>query len=187
MKNDAQAIQPKRWTVKVKGEDRRRERQLAEGAIITNEKAKARFWKRVVKSDGCWTYSGTLDQCGYGMFGLKAFTMYRAHRIGWILANEKVIPLGMKVCHHCDNPPCVRPDHLFIGTDHDNAMDCSKKGRWGPPRTFGEAHGKAKLNDNMVRAIRLDSRTNKEIAATYQISDTAVRQVKSFKRWKHVV
>lgn len=90
----------------------------------TNE----RFWEKVNKSGECWTWTAcTHHQWGYGHFraGGKLVT---AHRYSWELHNGP-IPPGMRVCHRCDNPPCVRPAHLFLGTDADNAHDMIAKGR----------------------------------------------------------
>jgi hypothetical protein len=85
-----------------------------------------RFWSRVTKGDGCWEWSGARDRGGYGHF--NGAHGNRAHRFSWILANGP-IPAGMLICHRCDNPPCVNPDHLFLGTVLDNHRDMDAKGR----------------------------------------------------------
>lgn len=90
-----------------------------------------RFWAKVQKGPGCWTWTGCRDDHGYGMFrpyGRKA-SARRAHRVAWELTHGP-IPAGMFACHKCDNPQCVRPAHLFLGTPADNAHDRDKKGRW---------------------------------------------------------
>jgi HNH endonuclease len=91
-----------------------------------------RFWPKVKKADGCWEWIGSRDAHGYGTFNINRKTD-RAHRVSWELANG-VIPDGMIVCHHCDNPPCVRPDHLFLGSHSDNSADAYRKGRKFIPR-----------------------------------------------------
>jgi len=90
------------------------------------------FWKRVKKTDGCWLWTG--GTClGYGKC-LKPGTdpklriQVKAHRVSWELANGP-IPAGLCVLHRCDNPPCVSPEHLFLGTLADNRADCVAKGR----------------------------------------------------------
>lgn len=92
------------------------------------------FWERVNK-DGCWRWTGATNGKGYGQVTVDG-VHYLAHRIAYSLAKGSV-PDGLLVCHHCDNPICVRPSHLFVGTHRDNAHDMIKKGRRGfsPPRT----------------------------------------------------
>lgn len=101
-----------------------------------------RFWPHVAKSAGCWEWTGSRHRNGYGQFYYRGPAM--AHRVSWELANGPV-PDGMLVCHRCDNPPCVRPDHLFLGTQADNLVDMVSKGRhWTahhPERlSRGDAH-----------------------------------------------
>lgn len=91
-----------------------------------------RFWSYVDRSssEGCWEWKGGRGLRGYGKFWLNPRTL-PAHRFSWELANGP-IPDGLFVCHHCDNPPCVRPDHLFLGTPKDNQQDAIAKGRSVP-------------------------------------------------------
>lgn len=86
-----------------------------------------RFWARVDKSGECWVWTGAALPAGYGRWK-GAHRLVYAHRFSWELANGP-IPDGMLVCHRCDNPPCVRPDHLFLGTPTDNIRDMNAKGR----------------------------------------------------------
>lgn len=86
-----------------------------------------RFMAKVQKTDNCWLWTGPLSPLGYGYFSLNAKTV-GAHRAAWTLLRGE-IPKGMLICHRCDNPKCVNPDHLFVGTDYDNNIDCIKKGR----------------------------------------------------------
>jgi len=88
-----------------------------------------RFWARVDKSGACWVWTGSKDQDGYGC-SVSRLLGRRAHRASWEIVNGK-IPKGMQVLHTCDNPPCVNPDHLFLGTHKINMWDRSKKGRHG--------------------------------------------------------
>lgn len=90
-----------------------------------------RFWEKVVKSNGCWRWSGSTGNYGYGQLR-SGEDLERAHRISWEL-HFGPIPLGMQVLHHCDNPPCVRPDHLWLGTAKTNAEDRQSKGRQRRP------------------------------------------------------
>lgn len=87
-----------------------------------------RFWERVNKQpDGCWLWTGTTNLRGYGILA-RNNTMQLAHRFSYEL-HKGVIPDGMFVCHSCDNPPCVNPDHLWLGTNADNVSDMVAKGR----------------------------------------------------------
>lgn len=79
------------------------------------------------KKTGCWLWTGSITTCGYGQINIK-YKRYLAHRLSWNVHNG-AIPKGFFVCHKCDNPPCVNPDHLFIGTHRDNMQDMLKKGR----------------------------------------------------------
>jgi hypothetical protein len=95
-----------------------------------------RFWEKVDKSDadGCWLWTATRAcrpeyESGYGR--IYAHGKARpAAQVAWELANGQPFPEGMLACHHCDNPPCVRPDHIFPGTNSDNINDAVNKGRW---------------------------------------------------------
>jgi hypothetical protein len=89
-----------------------------------------RFWAKVDKSGECWVWTGSRNWAGYGYLGAVRGhgRQLAAHRVSWELANGS-IPEGLHVLHHCDNPPCVRPEHLFVGTRSDNLSDAGRKGR----------------------------------------------------------
>jgi hypothetical protein len=90
------------------------------------ELVRSRFEKQFVKGNGCWEWRGPRDHSGYGRF--YGFGTSKAHRVSYQI--YKSVPGKFLVCHHCDNPSCVNPDHLFLGTAKDNVQDCIKKGRW---------------------------------------------------------
>ncbi len=88
-----------------------------------------RFWKHVHKTDSCWLWTASVNDKGYGqLFVGVGKSPLRAHRVSWEL-HRGLIPIGLLVLHHCDNPPCVRPDHLFLGTYKDSTQDMISKGR----------------------------------------------------------
>ena len=86
------------------------------------------FWSRVERSDGCWLWMGARLPSGHGQL-LWRGKVIGSHRVAWMLDNESDIPDGLWVLHRCDNPPCVRPSHLFLGTHSDNMKDAAAKGR----------------------------------------------------------
>src|SRR5690349_3504200 len=86
-----------------------------------------RFWSIVDKSKDCWEWKNSLNQSGYGVFYQNSVG-YFAHRVSYFLMNGE-IPIGLLVCHKCDNPKCVNPEHLFLGTSKDNMLDKVLKGR----------------------------------------------------------
>ena len=88
-----------------------------------------RFWAKVVKTDGCWKWTGSKHPFGYGMIragGMR--NKMTASRASWLI-HFGPIPDGMYICHHCDNPECTNPKHLFLGTPQDNCVDKEEKGR----------------------------------------------------------
>lgn len=133
-------------------------------------------------AQGCWEWQGNLDKDGYGLFRFRTIA-WRAHRFSWKHVNGD-IPQGIHVLHRCDNRSCVNPEHLFLGTHQDNMADKINKNRSKAPR--GSNHFKAKLTEEAVKNIRNDTRTPKEIASDYGVSNTNVCAIKKRKIWRHV-
>ncbi len=90
--------------------------------------AEDRFWSRVDKSGECWLWTGTTDNHGYGRLYIAPRTYVLATRFAWEITYGP-LPTGLHVCHACDNPPCVRPDHLMVGSAKANKLDSSRKMR----------------------------------------------------------
>lgn len=110
-----------------------------------------RFWARVDTTGECWRWLGNKGSTGYGVVKVRNGREL-AHRVAWELDNALQIPDGMFVCHRCDNPICVRPSHLFLGTPRDNTRDMLQKGR--NVRLAGVAHPRARLTEAQVLEIR---------------------------------
>lgn len=148
------------------------ERDKLTGRYVSTETLEERFWEKVDKrgDDECWNWIANKGKTGYGMvwFG-KGFL--RSNRASWIIHFGN-IPKGMLVCHKCDNPSCVNPAHLFLGTSKDNAQDMLSKGR--NPNQKGENNGFAKFKDEDILKIREMWKSGKylqrEIMETFGIS-----------------
>lgn len=138
-----------------------------------------RFNAKHLKVDsGCWEWQAAKDKDGYGCLQV-AGEKVRAHRLSWELHYE-AIPRGMVVCHACDNPACVNPEHLFLGTVADNNADKVSKGR----HSRGEAHGMAKLSSDQVAAIRtMHGVIHKDIARLYGVSKSLIGAIRAGEAW----
>lgn len=134
----------------------------------------ARFWGRVEKTDGCWLWRAGTNR-GYGIAWVGG-RIKKAHRVSWEEVNGP-IPPGMFVCHRCDNPPCVRPSHLFLGTNADNMRDMSEKGR-GYLRSPITAHDAID-----IVSLYAFGATQLELARSYGITQSAVSLIVHGKNW----
>jgi hypothetical protein len=154
-----------------------------------------RFWSKVNKKeeDECWEWQAGRDNHGYGQV-VKSYSIDRrtrkAHRVSWELTSGK-IPDGMCVLHTCDNPPCVNPSHLFLGTQRDNVRDCEIKGRkTNPPIRNGEDNNHSRFTVEQVREIR--ERYSKgdvsqaSLAREYGTSYNAIWCIVNRKTWRHI-
>jgi len=150
-----------------------------------SEKHLQNFWNKVEvgSEDSCWNWQACKTLDNYGLIKING-KMWRAHRVSWIIANEQDVPKGMLVCHHCDNPSCVNPSHLFLGTHADNMRDKNEKGRCAHNR--GEKGGGAKLTKEEVVEIFYDTDTQAKIAKKHGIAQSMVHFIKTHKRWSHI-
>lgn len=166
--------------------------------------SESRFWSKVDKSGECWVWMASRLPWGYGQFGVAGRTSARAHRVSWEMAYGP-IPDGLLVLHRCDNPPCVRPDHLFLGTARDNLLDAIAKGRHAAPvalsgdehwshrrpelRVRGAKNGASKVTAEDVPVIRAARESGVKLgvlAERYGISKTAVSLIARRINWEHV-
>lgn len=144
-----------------------------------------RFWSKVdVRGqEACWPWKGRRDADGYGRVQ-HAGRDQQAHRVSWELSCGP-IPAGLCVLHKCDVPPCVNPDHLWLGTNAENLADMRVKGR----AASGSRNGRAKLTEADVRAIRVSLATGcaqRAIATGYGVSRGLIGMIASRDRWRHI-
>lgn len=137
-----------------------------------------------VQDSGCWKWSGRLTPSGYGRFRMQGKDVTASRYFYEILVGS--IPEGLFVCHKCDNRACVNPDHLFLGTKKDNALDCIAKGRHRPTR--GVDRPAAKLTDEKVREIRRLYRKGDGpyLASQFGVSTGVINNIVARKAWRHV-
>lgn len=143
-----------------------------------------RFMSKVEKTESCWNWKASKHLFGYGWFRFEGKTT-TAHRVSYIL-HKGTIPKGAHILHSCDNPRCVNPKHLRIGTNSDNREDCVRKNR----QTKGSKNGGAKLNEDSVISIRLEYNRNKatqrSLARKYKVSLTLINRIVNKKIWRHI-
>ena len=156
------------------------------------EREVERFWEKVDKGDGsqCWIWNASRSKQGYGRFARNDGQFVQASRFAYEITYRQ-IPEGMDVLHSCDNQPCVRPDHLFLGTDLDNRRDAIRKGRARLPLPpIGSRNGQATMAEDQVLEARIRySRGGvsvETLAQAYGVSRQAMDDVITGESWKHV-
>ena len=147
-----------------------------------------RFINKVDQSagpQGCWPWIGHRQREGYGLVK-RAGRAVLAHRVSYQIHRGE-IPAGMIVMHSCDNPCCVNPNHLVLGTNADNSRDCISKKR----QAYGEKNGVAKLTESQVQEIRqgynkLAGRTLQYLAQQYGVCHSQIWNIVRGRNWRHV-
>lgn len=129
---------------------------------------------------GCWDWTATKNQKGYGRFTTD-YSTFSAHRFAWSMENGE-IPDGAFVLHTCDNPACVNPAHLFLGSNADNMADKVAKGR----QAQGVGNAYSKLTEAQVMAIRADTRLLRVIGDEYGINKTQVSRIRRRTAWRNL-
>lgn len=145
-----------------------------------------RFWERTrLEPNGCMVWLGARNPKGYGMTTRNGKTR-SAHRVAYELAHGE-IGSGLHVCHRCDNPPCVNPEHLFTGTNRENVLDSVAKGR--AHRTQGEAQWAAKLTEGEVgqilRLYATGEYNQTQLGAMFNVTNSAIWRIVHRRNWKH--
>lgn len=151
-----------------------------------NESLIKRFEEKFqpVPWSGCWIWTASCHGRGYGLFhtgrNMRKGKMEFAHRVSFEIYNRRLLSEEECVCHSCDNPYCVNPDHLFVGTHSDNMADMANKGR---------ATGNRKLSEEEVVCIIGSTKTNKELATIYKVDTSHISRVRRGKIacWSHLL
>ena len=166
-----------------------------------------------VTEAGCWEWQGARMPAGYGLVTLAGHRSWLVHRLAWVLVNGP-IPDGLCACHTCDNPPCINPEHLWLGSVGENNTDRHMKGRDAacdrsgpmvhperlargnrngsylhPEKRQGERHGRAKLTDSKVHLMRRlwgDGWTAPRLAAVFGVSRSTAWGVATGQTWTHI-
>ena len=149
-----------------------------------------RFWDKVDKrgTDECWEWQAFRNKFGYGRFFFNG-KKHQAHRIAWTLTNGAIPKMedGQRVCvlHHCDNPSCCNPSHLFLGTQKENVKDMVMKMRG----LVGEKNGRAKIDEMDVYFIRYwlkNGYSQRKIAEIFKIKKSQVCRINTGETWRHL-
>jgi hypothetical protein len=153
----------------------------------TNEERELRFWSLVeIKPSGCWEWKRRFKVRRYGSFTWQRKTR-QAHMVAWILTFGEP-PIGSCGLHRCDNTWCVRPDHIFIGTQAENVADMHKKGRQN--NAVGSNSGQSKLIESQVSEIKkmlADGIYERIIAAKFNVARVTINHIHTGRTWKHVL
>ena len=156
---------------------------------VTLPEFQEKFWSQVKRGNDCWEWIGSLDQSGYGKLRIaQNRAHFRAHRVAYKIAYS-VDPGHMYVCHKCDNPRCVNPRHLFLGTALDNNRDKMAKGRDRYADQSGSKNGNSKLNEAAAeQAIKMlaTGMTNVAIAKELGVGHSLISRIRVGRSWQNL-
>lgn len=143
---------------------------------------KERFEKfiELIPFTDCWIWNGNRDKNGYGRISVGG-TQQQAHRVSYMLYHGD-FPTDLYVLHKCDNPSCVNPNHLWLGTTQENTQDKIRKGR----QLRGEKIGNSKLSDCVAREIKYSTERNYVLAKKFGVSKGIISNIKTGRTFKHL-
>jgi hypothetical protein len=158
--------------------------------MILSEEQLKRFWSRVNKTETCWLWTGSKVKGGYGQLELQGKRQL-AHIVSYRLANADY-DKAKCVCHKCDIPSCVNPEHLFLATQSENMKDCVAKGRGGFGNGLkGEEIKHSKLKEQEVidikRRLKQGESTKEILKIHNKVSRSAIEDIKHQRTWKHIL
>lgn len=146
-----------------------------------------RFWKFVAipeDENDCWEWTGRKNYKGYGVMKINSRNV-QVHRFSYEIHSKAEIPAGLLACHKCDNPVCVNPSHIFIGTVLDNNLDRDRKGR----KAVGERNGRSRLTESDIRKIKYlinSGVSDSEIARRVNLWSSTIRAIRVGITWSHI-
>jgi len=172
-----------------RGVEKKTPKRLSELALNLN--VLKRFWSKVRKADGCWEWTASKTH-GYGQISLHGRGIHpvKAHRLSYAIANG-YFDESLEICHRCDNPACVRPDHLFAGSHLENMLDAKSKGRLKikSKGKRGSLNNSAKLQEHqVVEIVRLSliGKSQSKIAALFNVDRSLISLIQRGKKWAHL-
>jgi hypothetical protein len=152
--------------------------------LLQDRTLRDRLYAQVKSNGTCLEWTGYRDKNGYGRMSINNIPIL-THRIAWEIENGP-IPKGMHVLHKCDNPPCIKISHLFLGNQAINNQDCVQKGRDKKRGLRGEDHNQAKLTEDQAMEIRASDEQGKTLAERYGVTQTTISEIQKGKSWQHL-
>ena len=161
---------------------------------FTKRDPEVSFWEKVDKDttpDGCWEWTASKSKSGYGYFRFRG-EHWRAHRVAWVLTNGEIPHHDdpkekLFVCHHCDNPACCRPDHLFLGKPRENTEDMCAKGRCGGIKNRGERNHNSVLSEwQALKIIKHPEIRLVDLGKEFGVSIQTISSVRSGRSWGYL-
>lgn len=165
---------------------KRRSRLVAQLPLPANIKELLEFNIERVTESGCWLWTGRTNPRGYGQIAVP--NSRYAHRVAYE-AYKGSFDKNLFVCHKCDTPSCINPDHLFLGTHSDNMKDAIRKGRRShirPPRLYGEQHALTKVTEAQALEIKFSTESTRKTAKRYGLCQATVSSIRTGRTWKQL-